>query len=216
MTVTIFDISQRPSTLGLSAEESVMMFYSGVNELDSEKLTGALAKKSIAKHYQNFVKNMYVTAHVRESYESEKITYTLEEWLNLLDPINNYYFGVSDLSLILLQDGENEKIYQVEYYISYNDPGFEIFLEKCVDTVTVSYEKDRWQITEFNATNNVIQIDSQAFFNDIQTLIEEIPDVEKSNQGGILAEKLQEKYVWLPSPEEAKAAYAELMYDYYY
>ena len=51
---------------------------------------------------------------------------------------------------------------------------------------------------------------------DIQTLIEEIPDVEKSNQGGILAEKLQEKYVWLPSPEEAKAAYAELMYDYYY
>lgn len=216
LAVTIFDISQRPSTLGLSSEQSVMMFYSGVNELDSEKLTGALAKKSIAKHYQNFVKNMYVTAHVRESYESEKITYTLEEWLNLLDPINNYYFGVSDLSLILLQDGENEKIYQVEYYISYNDPGFEIFLEKCVDTVTVSYEKDRWQITEFNATNNVIQIDSQAFFNDVQTLIEEIPDVEKSNQGGILAEKLQEKYVWLPSPEEAKAAYAELMYDYYY
>ena len=214
--VTIFDISKRPSTLGLSAEQSVMMFYSGVNELDTEKLTGSLEKKSIAKQYQNFVKNMYVTAHVRESYESDKITYSLEEWLNLLDPISNYYFGISDLSLSLLQDGEVEKVYQVEYCLSYNDPGIEIYLEKCVDTLTVSYKKDRWKITQFNTTIDVMQIDSLAFFNDIQTIIEEIPDVEKSNQGKILAEKLQEKYPWLPSPEEAQAGYAKLLYDYYY
>lgn len=214
--VTIFDISKRPSTLGLSAEQSVMMFYSGVNELDTEKLTGSLEKKSIAKQYQNFVKNMYVTAHVRESYESDKITYSLEEWLNLLDPISNYYFGISDLSLSLLQDGEVEKVYQVEYCLSYNDPGIEIYLEKCVDTLTVSYKKDRWKITQFNTTIDVMQIDSLAFFNDIQTIIEEIPDVEKSNQGKILAEKLQGKYPWLPSPEEAQAGYAKLLYDYYY
>lgn len=205
--VTLVDISKRSTTLGLTPEETISMFYSGVNDLDIDKLTVPLEKKSVAKAYKNFIHNMYVTAHVRESYESEKITYTFEQWLNVEDPINTYFFGISDLVVNLLENGKTEKVYKAEYYIAYNDPGNEVFIEKCVDTLTLSFNKDRWEISNFVTKTEKINLNSIEFFEDIQNVLDSIPYEEKHNQGIIIASQLQKKYPWLPSEEKAKEGY---------
>lgn len=211
----IKDISARPTTKGLTPDEVVKMFYDGVDSLNVDMLDGAISKGSIAKTYKNFVSNMYVTSHMRESYESEKHSYSLEEWVNLLEPSKNYFYGITDFSMSLVEDGDITKKYVVDYYISYNDPENAVVVNDCSDILEVSFAKGKWTISFLDMNLVSLDFDPYEFYEDIKIVVDSIPYENKENQGALLVEELQEKYQWLPSVEEAKNGYQQLL-SYYY
>ena len=157
---------------------------------------------------------MYVTGRVRETYESEKATFTLAQWLNLTDPVRSYFFGVTLVDITLLEETESGKTYSVDFYIVFNDPETNIYCFKENDVLELVFKKDRWKIASIQTVQENVDLDSLEFYNEIQTLADSIPQEEKRHQGAILAEALQAKYEWIPSPEEAEEGYHEIIEKY--
>lgn len=211
---TLIDKKNQPSTYGLTPEETIEMMYSGFNQLNLDIFSATLEKKSIARDYENFISNMYVTGRVRETYESEKATFTLAQWLNLTDPVRSYFFGVTLVDITLLEETESGKTYSVDFYIVFNDPETNIYCFKENDVLELVFKKDRWKIASIQTVQENVDLDSLEFYNEIQTLADSIPEEEKRHQGAILAEALQAKYEWIPSPEEAEEGYHEIIEKY--
>jgi len=211
---TIIDKKDAPSTLGLTPEEAIEMMYSGFNHLDIDIYGATLEKKSIGKDYENFITNMYVTGRVRETYESEKATYTLAQWVNLRNPVSSYFFGVTDVKITLLEAGETERRYRVDYYIMYNEPETNVYGFKESDVLGMVFKKDRWLVSSIETTQSDVTVDGLEFYNDVKTVCDSIPESEKQSQGAIVCRELKPKYSWLPTPEEADIGYAEIIDKY--
>lgn len=211
---TLVDKKEKPSTLGLGPEEVVYMMYSGFDTLNIEIFGATIEKRSVGRDLENFISNMYVMGRVRETYESEKRTYTLPQWVNLTNPVGSYFFSVTDVKLTLIEDGENSKKYRADYNVIFNDPMFDIFGYVEHDDLELVFKKDRWLVSSITTYQEDMKIDASAFYEDVQEVINSIPEKEKQFQGVILTEILRPKYSWLPTPEMAELGYRELLEKY--
>jgi hypothetical protein len=115
----------------------------------------------------------------------------------------------------LVEDGDITKKYVVDYYISYNDPENAVVVNDCSDILEVSFAKGKWTISFLDMNLVSLDFDPYEFYEDIKIVVDSIPYENKENQGALLVEELQEKYQWLPSVEEAKNGYQQLL-SYYY
>ena len=146
--------------------------------------------------------------------QSESSLFALAQWVNLRNPTSSYFFGVTDVKITLLEAGETERRYRVDYYIMYNDPGVNVYGFNESDVLGLVFKKDRWLVSSIQTTQTDIIVDGLEFYNDVKTICDSIPESEKQSQGAIVCRELKPKYNWLPTPEEADIGYAEIIEKY--
>lgn len=198
--ITLNDISKRPNTKGMDADQVVATFYKGVAELDQEWPEACLAK-GVKSDYGTFLTNIYVTTKVRESYERNG---------GVLAPALLFAHGKTDgrsvygvTALDIQRDNSLNDTYIASFYLwlpSSEEPapsgeqsGDQMSIYRYKDRLTLGKVKDRWQIVRFEP------VERQSVIGSGEAILAKLMD------GSAAAEP------WAPSPEAIQeAAEAEL------
>ena len=210
----ILDYSGRKTTFGLSPEAVIEMMYSGFNKLDIDVFEATLLNKSAGKSMGNLISTLNVQNKFREAYENDKATFTMDQWVNLKTPLTSYFFGITDLTLTLLEDGDNQKKYLAEYYLLTNNPDLMITGFKENDILTLVYKRGCWKVSNMESSQSDLEVDTAEFYKDVEEVCNAIPDSQRFMQGVILCSELKPKYDWMPSVEAADIGYFELLERY--
>ena len=160
------------------------------------------------------ISNLYVQNKFREAYENDKATFTMDQWVNLKTPLTSYFFGITDLTLTLLEDGDNQKKYLAEYYLLTNNPDLMITGFKENDILTLVYKRGCWKVSNMESSQSNLEVDTAEFYKDVEEVCNAIPDSQRFMQGVILCSELKPKYDWMPSVEAADIGYFELLERY--
>lgn len=205
----IKNLMSRPNTLGKEPAQVVDMFYEGFDTLDTI-LFDATRTNGAGDGISNVIAAVFVTAKMRESYEGKQI-YTPSQWLNLKNPDQLDIYGLTQLKI----EGEEEKnkeginCFKAHYYVLHTE-NLELFVSEVNDELTLTYEKDRWLISDFVSEDHEIKIDSEAFYNDLR----EVAPANSPYKAADVINALSGKYPWLPTVEETDKGYEQLFAAY--
>lgn len=212
---------QQPTTKSLTAFETVEMFYSAVNNLDSTA-TRASSKCKSANNITNMLSNIYVASKTRNAYNFKDKTVSPAEWFNFNYDGSYTMYGLSQFSIgtekgnlffeapakktfpksVKLTDPDIKNKEQVTFTVSYNlvyNEGYDVlFIEEKEDKVILTFNKDRWIITDIQQT------DIKSSHIGYKDFAEEYKTVLESEDKNILktAKTLRERYNWIPSNSE--------------
>lgn len=177
-TATTFNIHEgnktKPTTIGLTSEEAVTLFYKSLHTLDGELLS-ATSKGKAAKTFSSSIANIYITGKMRSAYGGKDFI-TPEEWLSSESPqmetpvygIINFTLDGKQVSPIVIEAPTNEnhspalteengtqlskgtqKKYNAKYSIMILDASANISQNMQYDeTVTLTFDGKRWRVTE--------------------------------------------------------------------
>jgi len=179
----INDNKSNPSTLGLQPFEVVAGFYQGVNTLDQE-VPREYTLKKVKTGYDELITNLYVTAKVRQSYESNSGIISPAQLYAAGKPENRMIYGLTGLSIreTRLTDTRGEYEARFYYWMPMAAEGYEIkdtgLTEQAADqpsvpaqlsvyaytdSVIVEYVKDRWMIAGIEqVSRDLVEGDSAA------------------------------------------------------
>ncbi len=225
--VGIFTVSiiqsnlSRPTTEGMTEAQVVQTFYNAVNTLDSMLLDSTGVSSAIGD-YSTMVSTIFVSAKMREAYERVEPFLPPAQWIGTDDPTSLFVYGLSNVLIEQLssthetpQEGDT-----ATFTVSFNtivNQGLENYeISQSIDTLTLTYGRKHWQITELVSNTEQVPVDSATFIEDVnivRELIKEDSSIQLHEQGILLSETLREKYFWLPSIQEVRAS-AELIPTY--
>ena len=109
---------------------------------------------------------------------------------------------------ITLQDGSNS-VHKVEYYLLYTE-GEEVdfLVEKVTATLTLTFKKDRWIITDFVSDGEDLKVNCPAFKTDYFDALEKYEgDIMKA------ADSIRRKYEWLPEQDAMQREKDRIEYE---
>lgn len=163
--VYIHDMSEKPTTKGMSADSVIRGYYAGIASLDQE-IPAAYAAKGVKADYADMLSNLFVASKMRETFERTKGIVSPQEIFRGEDPDKKSVFGISRLTLDILTEDASDVRYGVSYYLwlpvappteddannasesaGANMPVNSLSVYRYRETVTVSRIKERWQIS---------------------------------------------------------------------
>ena len=161
-----------PSSIGLTSEETVQMFYSAVNRLDVLQATKCCKGRTMDK-YTTVLGNIYVTSKARSMYNPEEMSQPVAKWFCLnqtkfnLCGISNFeienssfvpdiYFIApkkKDCKILTEENGTpihngDTKNFTVHYYLVLTEGVNEITVEPTTEKLTLTYKKNAWYVTD--------------------------------------------------------------------
>ena len=207
---------------GLTSEDTTELFFQAINNLDTI-LVDNIVKGKVPSRYSNMVSQIYVISKNRQAYGMDKGFLTpgkfmlfISEDMNLTNAgiygITNLYIdGVPknmDLQVPLKKDkpktlteesgiqiySEMNSVKKAEYYVLHSEEN-KIFCEKHTDTITLTFIKDKWMVTDIFAEQEPVPVDTEEFFKDFIAALNE----HNSRETALIA--LKSKYQWLPKIE---------------
>ncbi len=209
------------TTKGLTAEETTEAFYQAINNLDTVFITDC-AKGRTASAYGNVISQMYVVSKNRMAYSHDRgIQNPGAYFTDLLDETRiteGGLYGISDLTingnpkdmdLVIpvkkdkrapITEDKGIKVYDkltsvqtVQFYMVHSEAN-DLFCEKQTETVTLTFKKDRWIITDISSQAEPVKIQSSDFFKDYFAVM----DLTGSDPVAS-CRILKSLYPWLPS-----------------
>lgn len=213
-TCTYKDYAMRPTMKGLTSGEVTQVFYKAINEQDVQMITTASQGK-VSHEYGDDLSQVFVSGKMRSMYEEGGIV-TLEAWLlrhtkgsvpNTVGVYSIAHFSIDGKEVpftvkvprrkdkvkeVGFSTGESA-VHKAEYYFIHTEGEERTFYcDKRVDTVTLTYKKDKWLISDIKRVTS--EIDVSCFEKDLDAELE---------KGGIYSalSSLRHKYSWLPSDE---------------
>lgn len=214
---------ERPVSTGLTSKETVLAFYTGINTQDTEQMDAVASGKG-ARNYIASVSGVYVTGKMRQAYESVSGPVTPDIWFFAKDCAKQPVYGITRLELdgkeyslnvtthlrkekpvpviaegTPLKNGDT-KSYSVTYYVLYS-MGSGLALQQYKDSLTLTYKKDRWIISDIQGENVSVPLDQDRFLKDIAS-------AKASCSGDIPAavSLLRNTYPWVPSDSTMQEA----------
>ena len=176
-----------PSSIGLTSEETVQMFYSAVNRLDVLQATKCSKGRTMDK-YTTILGNIYVTSKARSMYDPQEMSQPVAKWFCLnqtkfnLCGISN--FEIEDTDFIpdiyfiapkkkgckmlteengaVLHNGDT-KNFTVHYYLVLTEGINEITIEPTTEKLTLTYRKNAWYITDIKTEKTSHKVNASEF-----------------------------------------------------
>ena len=210
------------TSVGLTSTQTISAYMNGVNQKDTMLLSDFGDGKT-ANSFADMVSRIYVLHKQRITYGDNGFGYPAN-WLFYITDEKKYarsgVYGVTNLKIdgkpaehvaevhkknekatpltqeggITLENGSTS-VHKIEYYLIYTEgEDIDYLVDKITSTVTLTYKKNRWVITDIEETKRQPQkVDCAKFKADY---FEEL----KKTEGEVMpaVENLREKYPWVP------------------
>lgn len=224
------------TSVGLTSTQTIRAYMNGVNEKDTMLLSDFGDGKA-AGDYGDMVSRIYVMHKQRLAYGNDNGFGYPANWLFYITDEAKYkrsgIYGVTNLKIdgkaetlavelkkknqnpaplekegnIKLENGSTS-VHKVEYYLLYTE-GEEVdyIVEKVTSTVTLTFKKNRWIITDIQYDGKNLGVDCDAFKKDYFAAL------EKTNGEVIPAvDSLRSKYEWLPEKDAMQREKEQIEY----
>ncbi|BDC92851.1 hypothetical protein [Treponema bryantii] len=224
------------TSVGLTSTQTIRAYMNGVNEKDTMLLSDFGDGKA-AGDYGDMVSRIYVMHKQRLAYGNDNGFGYPANWLFYITDEAKYkrsgIYGVTNLKIdgkaetlavelkkknqnpaplekegnITLENGSTS-VHKVEYYLLYTE-GEEVdyIVEKVTSTVTLTFKKNRWIITDIQYDGKNLGVDCNAFKKDYFAAL------EKTNGEVIPAvDSLRSKYEWLPEKDAMQREKEQIEY----
>lgn len=211
---------KKPCVIGLKSTEVTEIFYSGIHNMDTDKLLISAKNCPEAQRYISLIPQIYITSQMRSAYNFESGISTPENWIfykpNTSKAYSHILYGISQFKInekastlnvkaptkkdhpekLAKEDNEilkhsSERTHKVEYYLVHTVDNI-IEIEKHTDFVTLRWEKNKWQITKLEQTSYTEKLLPNVFQEDYEKAMTKYESIEKS------IDSLRKKYPWLP------------------
>lgn len=226
---TYFDSQmEKPTTRGLTSQQTVEMHYGAANRLDIESAQNSTAGGKM-KGRVNILSNIYVSTKTRALYDAKLTCLTPAKWFCYNQTTFNI-FGLTDFKIneqqatlytrgaerkhapkaitqennIPLKNGDT-KTYIVSFYMLRTEGSDEMFVTKIDETVNLVFKKNRWLIKSADTVQEENKISKTEFYTDYSKAMKDSSDDAKK-----AAEMLHTKYEWVPSQSELEEAAADI------
>ena len=226
------------TTKGLTSVQTIQTFFNGLNNLDIPLIQGFIDGRA-ANRYLDTISNVYVISKQRQSNLGDGgYLKPAKYFITVTDHTKNKLaemYGVTNIRIDnkpydeyieLCKNGDkpvpvtseqgvtinkgDTSVHIVEYYLLYTEgENSDIFVSKNRDTVTLTFKKDKWIITNIETNEQDIAVDSNA-------LKTAYFDRVLQNEGDVIkaVRDLSLTYDFLPSQKEMQTEKAKL--DAYY
>ena len=208
----------KPSAKNLDSKEAIETFYTGFHQLKADLML-LVSKGKDAKDIISMVSNVYVASTTRQAYEGKNSSLTPELYLNRPELMDYWIFGITNFKIdgqdasnyfvpqskaeinILKKNGQLKTAFegateshQVSFtHLSSSGINSSITISEVTQTVTCTYIKDQWYITQIDSEQSESQIKVKDFLEDYrEAFIDTGRNILKT------VESLRQKYDWLP------------------
>ena len=225
------------TSIGLTSTQTIRAYMNGVNDKDTMLLSNFGDGKS-PNDFGDMVSRIYVMHKQRLTYGADNGFAYPSNWLFFITTPSKYglsgIYGITNLKIdgkaeslkvelkkkneypdplkkegnVTLEDGITS-VHKVEYYLIYTE-GEEVdfIVEKMTSTITLTYKKNRWIITDIESEPQNLGVDCEAFKYDYFAAIKENDnDVIKAT------DSLRKKYIWLPEKDAMQREKEKIEYD---
>lgn len=207
---------------GLSSEQTIEAFFRSVNDKETVTMSNLSSGKK-ANNYVSTVSNIYVIGKQRRTYDNDQGFLSPEAYFlyntNVEKNRSAGVYGITNLTINgkvsdlnppmhrrkekiepiteengkTLKNKDTKKIDVIYYLLHSEDIDNNIEVEKIYDTITLTYKKDRWIITDIDSSVFYMEINSHQFKSEYFTeIINNDNDVIKT------LDKMRDDYPWLP------------------
>lgn len=208
----------KPTTVSLSARETVEVFFTGMHTVNTNLMQYASKGKS-AQRLVDAVGNIHVASTMRSAYSQENGILSPELWLYKLELHDSWQFGLTHFMLGAdehsLEAADNRKVaprriekpkplaekngakktFAVSFFRVHSEgPESDISAERFRGTVETTFVKDRWLLTDANLNSEETKIPMQEFEAERKLAFE-----QSGGDAISAAELLQQKYEWIPT-----------------
>ncbi|MDE5581774.1 MAG: hypothetical protein K2I95_10205 [Treponemataceae bacterium] len=220
----------KPTTLSLSARETVEVFFTGMHTIDTNLMQYSSNGKS-AQRLSDSVGNIHVASKMRSAYSQESGILSPEMWLYKPELQDSWQFGLTNFLLgengTSLEAANNRKVaprriekpepisekngakktFDISFFRVHSEgPESDISAEKFWGTAETTFVKNRWLLTEANLNSEENKIPMQEFEAERKTALE-----QSGGDAILAAEILREKYEWIPT--QAAMHNAQIEYE---
>jgi len=213
------------TSTGLTSTQTIRAWANGINEKDTMLLSEFSSGKA-AGNINDMVSRMYVLHKQRMAYGNDNGFATPASWLFYIHDDSSYdrsgVYGLTNLKIdgkeeslkvelkkkkekpaplekegsVTLQEGSTS-VHKLDYYIISTDgTDVDYIVEKSTATITLTFKKGRWIITDVELKSKDLKVDCQTFKADYF-------EVLASSEGQVIpaVKTLRTKYPWLPETE---------------
>lgn len=222
---TIKARSEDYTSTGLTSSQTIRAWLNGINDKDTMLLSEFGSGKA-AGNFSDMVSRMFVMHKQRIAYGNDNGFAYPANWLFYIHDDASYersgVYGITNLKIdgkaeslkvdlkkkkdkpaplekegnITLQEGTTS-VHKIEYYLIYTDGSdVDYIVEKTTATVSLTFKKGRWIITDIEYSGTDLKVDCQAFKTDYFEALE-------ASEGVVIpaAQALRAKYPWLPEQD---------------
>lgn len=213
------------TSTGLTSSQTIRAWLNGINEKDTMLLSEFGSGKA-AGNFSDMVSRMFVMHKQRIAYSNDNGFAYPASWIFYIHDDNSYersgVYGVTNLKIdgkaeslkvelkkkkdkpaplekegsVTLQEGSTS-VHKLEYYLIYTDGSdVDYIVEKTNSTITLTFKKGRWIITDIEYSSSDLKVDCQAFKADYFEAL-------KASEGRVIpaVKTLRAKYPWLPEQD---------------
>ena len=214
---------QLATTKGLTSWQTTQALYATIHRSNVPHLQ-EIAKGKKMKNLRQIVSGFYVTNRSRFTMNQDEATVSPAEWLFLKNKTNFWMYGLTQLAIDGTEADENFAYptrgdhpqplteengvtlrrsqtvsHTAEYYLINNDDA-RININKTTDTVTLTWKRNRWIVTEIKSKSQPLFVFTKNFKADFQNALNETGnDVFKAT------DILREKYEWIPAEKSLQS-----------
>lgn len=214
--------NEKYSSNGLTSTQTVECFFTGINDLNTGMLE-AITKGSSAKSFVNIVSQIFVTSTQRQTYAHDYGYCNPAQWISNVQSLDDLsragVYGVTNVYIDgkpanlnqrtyrnkdkvqplrkengeVLHDGVTRQFDAAYYVVHSEGENQEIYVNKVLSKITVTYKGTRWIITDISVNNTPVEYDYYQFLKDYFAEIER-------QEGNLreVADTLRATYDWLP------------------
>lgn len=213
------------TSVGLTANQTIRAYMNAVNNKDTMLLSDFGSGKTPGD-FGDMVSRIYVMHKQRLAYGGDNGFAYPSNWLFFITDASKYahsgIYGITNLKIdgkaeelavelhkknekvppltkegnVTLQNGSTS-IHKLEYYLIYTEGDVVDFIvEKYTTTITLTYTKNRWLVTDLQQQGTDLKTDCEAFKRDYFAAVSE-------NNGDVIkaTDSLRTKYEWLPEQD---------------
>ncbi len=213
------------TSTGLTSTQTIRAWANGINDKDTMLLSEFSSGKA-AGNINDMVSRMYVLHKQRMAYGNDNGFAYPANWLFYIHDDKSYsrsgVYGITNLKIdekeeslkvelkkkkdkptplekegsVTLQEGSTS-VHKLDYYlISTEGTDVDYIVEKSTATITLTFTKGRWIITDVELKSKDLKVDCQAFKDDYFAAL-------KDSEGAAIpaVNALRAKYPWLPEQE---------------
>ena len=225
------------TSIGLTSSQTICAYMNAVNEKDTSLLASFASGKSI-NDFSDMVSRIYVIHKQRQAYGIANGIGTPVGWLFYATDESKYanaaVFGITNLIIdknaanlnvnlkkknekpvplekegnVTLENGSTS-VHKISYYLLYSEgENVDFIVNKETATVTLTYKKNRWIISDIVIDSTDLKVDCAAFKTDYLTAL-------KDSKGVVIpaVETLRKKYEWLPEKDALERERDRIEYE---
>lgn len=229
--ITSFERENRTlaTSKGLTSWETTQALYATIHQANVPHLQ-ELAKGKNVKNLRQIISGFYVTNRSRSAMNQDEGTVSPAEWLFLKNKTKFWQYGLTHLRIdgkeadssfaypvradkpqkrteeegVTLKNGATKQ-HTATYYLVNNDGSARISVNTVTDTVTLTWKRGRWLVTNIQSKSKSAVLFTKDFYADYQAALDATgEDIFQT------AAILRASYDWIPTDAELRAGKASL------